>query len=234
MLMLDHKGISYELSELVTGAHPMILRMRGFPGSPVPIREVDGGTHRALALLDRLGTVPALAMGTERVQTNRRIARFLDGAQATPSLFPADAPLRAAVEQAEIWGDEVLQMAARRIVLAAAARSLDELHDRANSGRLGALLAPGERQRMVAGSIAARFAFRASAMSERELISQLPSMLERVDAWIESGVLDGSELNAADFIIAPSIALLSYRHDLRESIASRPAGALIDRVLPMS
>jgi hypothetical protein len=34
-------------------------------------------------------------------------------------------------------------------------------------------------------------------------------------------------------MIAPSIALLSYRHDLRESIEARRVGALIDRVLPL-
>jgi hypothetical protein len=33
-------------------------------------------------------------------------------------------------------------------------------------------------------------------------------------------------------MIAPSLALLSYRLDLRDEIARRPAGRLIDRVLP--
>jgi glutathione S-transferase len=233
MLMLEHKHIAFELSELPTGAHPLIVRLRGFPGHRVPIRTVDGGTHTALAMIDRMGTVPALAFGSERVQTNRSIARFLDRVQSAPRLFPDDDTARAATEEAEAWGDEVLQMAARRVVLAAAVRSLDELHDRGNSGRLGALLARSERLRIVHGAVAARVAFRASAAGERALLAELPSMLDRVDAWIERGVIDGPELNAADYMIAPSVALLSYRHDLREGIASRPAGALIDRVLPM-
>ena len=45
-------------------------------------------------------------------------------------------------------------------------------------------------------------------------------------------MLDGAQLNVADFMIVPSLALLSYRLDLREQIARRPAGALLERVLP--
>src|ERR671937_817731 len=42
-----------------------------------------------------------------------------------PPLFPADTDLREAVEEAERWGDEELQMVARRLGMAGA------LHDRA-------------------------------------------------------------------------------------------------------
>jgi hypothetical protein len=75
MLMLDHKGIAYRRVQLPTGMHPMAVRALGFPGHKAPIRSVEGSTGRSLALLDRLGTVPALRYGAERVQTNRRIAR---------------------------------------------------------------------------------------------------------------------------------------------------------------
>jgi glutathione S-transferase len=233
MLMLAHKRIAYELVTLSTGAHPLMLRLLSFPGNPKPIRTVDGRTHAALATLDRLGTVPALAFDGERVQTNRRIARFLDRLQHERPLFPAEAHARAAVEEAETWADEVLQMGARRLALAAAARGLDELHDRARSGRLGALLAYGERKRIFDSWVAGRVAFRASPDGERALLAELPSMLDRIDRWIGHGVLGGPDLFAADYMIAPSVALLSYRRDLREEIERRPAGALIDRVLPL-
>jgi glutathione S-transferase len=234
MLMLAHKDIAYELVELPTGAHPLLLRLRGFEGHRAPIRTVDGGTHRALAVLDRLGTVPALALGTERVQTNRRIARFLDELVPDRPLFPAAAAARADVEEAEAWGDEVLQMAARRIVLAAAARGVHELHDRGGSGRLGALLAHNERVRVVDGWVAGRIAFRASASSERTLLEELPAWLDKIDEWIRRGVLGGPQLTAADYMIVPSVALLSYRHDLRAGIEARPVGSLLDRVLPIA
>ena len=233
MLMLARKRVPHTLVALPTGVHPLIVRLLGFPGHAQPIRSVDGHAHAALALLDRLGTVPALAVGEERVQTNRRIARFLDATVPDPPLFPAGDDARAAVEEAEAWGDDVLQMASRRLALAAAARGLDQLYDRGGSGRLGALLARSERKRALDGSIAARVAFRAGAESERVLLGELPSMLDRIDGWIERRVLGGPALYAADFIIAPSLALLCYRHDLREQIESRPAGTLMERMLPM-
>ena len=233
MLMLEHKRIPFRTVELFTGAHPYLLRLLGFPGNKQPIRTVDGRTHRSLALIDRLGTVPALRFGSERVQTNRAIARFLDRVQPQPPLFPADPERRAAVEQAERWGDEVLQMAARRIALAAAARDTAEIHDRGGSGRLGALLSHHHAIRAVHGQVAARVAFRANPDTEPKLLAELPQMLDHVDQLIDAGVLNGAELGAADFMIAPSIALLSYRLDLRDEIAARPAGAMIDRILPM-
>jgi glutathione S-transferase len=231
MLMLEHKGIAYRRVDLRTGTHPISLRLRGFAGNRVPIREVDGGTHRTLAMLDRGGTVPALRFAGERIRTNREIARFLDRAQPEPPLLPADPGRRAAVEEAERWGDEALQMLARRVALATSAHGLDALHDRANDGRLGPLLAPSERERALA-SRASAFVFRANRGNEAQLLGMLPAAFDRIEAWIEAGVLGGEALNAADFMIAPSLALLAYRPDLRPQIAARACGALLDRVLP--
>jgi len=56
--------------------------------------------------------------------------------------------------------------------------------------------------------------------------------LDKVDAWIGEGVLGGEALNAADFMIAPSVALIMYRRDLGPEIEARPAGRLAERVLP--
>jgi glutathione S-transferase len=232
MLMLAHKGVSYRRVRLPTGLHPMLVRALGFPGHRAPIRTVDGQTGRTLALFDRMGTVPALRWGSERVQTNRAIARFLERVAPQPSLFPTDAPSKRSVEEAEAWGDEVFQMAARRLGLTGSLNGLDNLRDRANSGRLGPLLSPNERVRVLASRGVTSVAFQANADAERELVRELPSMLDRIDAWIAAGVLDGPELNAADFAIAPSLALISYRLDLRADIEARPAGALMERVLP--
>jgi glutathione S-transferase len=231
MLMLEHKGIAYRRVELRTGLHPISVRVRGFAGHRTPIRKLDGRTPAGLALLDRGGTVPALRYGSERVQTNRAIARLLDREVPERPLLPLDPARRREVEEAERWGDEVLQMAARRTLLATAARGLDALRDRGNDGRLGPLLATGERQRMFASRSAALF-FRARGGDERELVGAVASLLDRVDEWIGAGVLGGAEPNAADFMIAPSLALLSYRDDLAADMRVRPCGALLDRLLP--
>jgi hypothetical protein len=57
-------------------------------------------------------------------------------------------------------------------------------------------------------------------------------MLDRIDAWIATGVMNSAEHNVADFMVAPSLALLGYRTDLDEQMRGRPCGALVDRVLP--
>jgi glutathione S-transferase len=233
MLMLAHKRVDFRVLTLPTGAHPMLLRALGFAGHREPIRSVDGRAHSSLALLDRMGTVPALRCGSERVQTNRAIARWLDRVRPEPPLFPHEPDRRRAVEEAEAWGDEVFQMAARRITLLGAQHGLDTLRDRANDGRLGPLLARSEPARVLNGQLAARVVFKANGQqAERQLLDELPVMLDWIDAWIAAGVLGGPEPNAADFLIAPSLALIAYRLDLRPQIEVRPAAAWLERVLP--
>ena len=208
--------------------HPLLLRAAGFAGNRIPIRTVDGATHRQLAALDRLGTVPALRLGSERVQTNRAIARFLERLQPEPSLFPQAPERRGAVEDAQRWADDVLQMAARRVALAS---DLSTMTMRGADGRLGPLLARSRPMRAVQNR-AARGIFRAGARNLDALLGAIPPMLDTVDAKIGAGVLCGEELNAADFAIAPSLALLCYRPELSAEISGRPSGALVDRLLP--
>jgi glutathione S-transferase len=229
MLMLDHKGIQYETVELPAGFHPFLVRLRGFGGNPRTFRRLDGDTNLMLGSLDRMGTVPALLFGDERVMTNRKIARLLERIRPEPPLFPADSELRQAVEEAERWSDEELQMVARRLGMAGA------LHERAfmaTDGRLGPLLSRSETARRIGARMVGKFVFRAGTDQESELLTGLPAMLDRIDGWIEAGVLNGEKLYAADFAIAPNLALLSYRRDLRPEIESRPAIALLDRLLP--
>jgi glutathione S-transferase len=231
MLMLEHKGLAYHTIELPTGMHPFLLRALGFSGNREPIRLLDGSTPADLALLDRLGTVPALRAGEQRIQTNREIARFLEREYPEPPLFPAGEERRLAVEEAEQWGDATLQMAARRVGLASASRGLDAMHRRAADGRLGPLLSRWGPVRALAAKMAGR-SFRAGAGNEAVLVDAIPPMLDRVDAWISDGVLGSPELNVADYSIVPSLALLSYRPELGAQIAKRPAGALLDQLLP--
>ena len=68
--------------------------------------------------------------------------------------------------------------------------------------------------------------------AERALLAKLPGMLDRVDDWIAAGVLGGDELNAADYMVAPSLALMLYRPEHRPFFEGRPALELVDRILP--
>ena len=78
----------------------------------------------------------------------------------------------------------------------------------------------------------ARDVFATSGRPGRDPAGDLPELLDRVDAWIAEGVLGGPELNAADFMVAPSLALILYRDDVKPMFEGRPALELVDRLLP--
>jgi glutathione S-transferase len=230
MLMLAHKQQRYRRVDIWTLLHPIAVRLYGFEASP---ERRFVGSRRPLPVRtgDLLGTVPSLAAGEERISSNRAIARFLDERHPGRPLLPADAEQRRAVEEVELWANDKLQMAARRITLAAA------LHDRAAlarlcaDGRMGYLLYRHAIARRVLIPLIARL-WAVDPDAERALLAKLPGMLDRIDEWIAEGVLGGDELNAADFMVAPSLALMLYRPELRPFFEGRPALELVDRILP--
>jgi glutathione S-transferase len=231
MLMLEHKRISYRRVDILTLAHPVVVRLHGFDAGG-QTRSAGGRRTFGLRFGDRLGTVPALAANGDRISTNHRIARYLDERHPEPSLFPVDPVQRAAVEEAERWANETLQMAARRIPGAAAVRDPATFARAAENGRLGYLLYKRELVRRVLFPRILGRIFVAGPAREREILAELPVILDRIDAWIAEGVLGGTELNAADFMVAPSLALILYRPDVRPMFEGRPALALVDRLLP--
>src|SRR3954449_3433078 len=231
MLMLEQKGLPYRRVDIVTLMHPIVVRLRGFDAGGQS-RTAGGRRTPGLRLGDRLGTVPALAAGDERISTNHGIARFLDERHPEPPLFPADAGQRAAVEEAERWANETLQMAARRIPGAAIVRDPATFARTSGDGRLGHLLYQRELARRLVIPRIIRHVFAAGPATEREILAELPPLLDRIDAWIADGVLNGPEPNAADFMVAPSLALILYRPDVEPLFAGRPALGLVDRLLP--
>ena len=231
MLMLDHKGLPYRPVEFVTMLHPVAARMRGFDTGG-ETRSAGGKRPFGLRFADRMGTVPGLKAGDRRISTNHGIARFLDEEHPEPPLFPADRDDRAAVEEAERWANETLQMAARRIPGAAIRRDPEKFARSAGHGRLGHLLYRHERTRRVMIPYIVGSVFATSTNPERDPAKELPALLDRIDAWIAEGVLGGPDLNAADFMVAPSLALILYRDDVMPMFEGRPALDLVDRVLP--
>ena len=209
ILLMEHKGLDYELKEIPPGSQ-RTLRFRGFPGGTVPALVWDDGKH---------------------VQTNLEIARFLEEVKPDPPLFPADPERRAKVEEIEHWVDDVLQMDARRLVLAGALGWPGTLIDCGDDGRMGPLLWKTRRGRRL-GIRLPQTVFKVNRDAEREILDRLPEHLDKIDAWIEEGLLDGDELTAADYAVAANLALLTYRSDLAPEIEARPLGRLVDRVLP--
>jgi glutathione S-transferase len=205
-LMLQHKEMPYRRIDLPTGPHRVLVRLHGFPGDRVPaVRFADG----------------------RRAQGTRPLARALDDVKPEPRLVPDH--LR--VAEAERWGDEVLQQWARRMVASGGASDPDLIAAHGSAGRLGPLLTDRDRARRPMARLVL-MAFRVTPEQRREDPKRVGEMLDRVDAWIEEGVLDGEQLSSADFQIATSLALVDYRLDVRDELRARPAGHLMERVLP--
>jgi glutathione S-transferase len=231
MLMLAHKRERYRRVDIVTLMHPVVVRLLGFDANG-ETRTAGGRRPLALRIADQLGTVPALAAGSNRISTNHEIARYLDEVRPERPLLPADPDHRTAVEAAERWANETLQMEARRIPGAATIRDPRGYARSSGDGRLGHLLFRSElaRRMLIPGILGGTFA--TSGNPERDPIVELPALLNRIDAWIAEGVLNGEELNVADFMVAPSLALILYRADARPLFKGRPALDLVDRLLP--
>jgi glutathione S-transferase len=217
--------------DIVTLMHPLVVRLHGFDADG-QTRNVGGRRPPGLQMGDRMGTVPALAAESERISTNYQIARFLDDRHPDRPLFPADSGRRAAVEEAERWANDILQMEARRLAFAAVNKDPAGFSRQAGHGRLGPLLYSQELARRLVVPMIGRMIFASGQASDADLLANLSQMLDQIDAWIGQGVLGGSELNAADFMVAPSLALILYRPDVQPMFEGRPALELVDRLLP--
>ena len=199
--MLRHKGIEARRVDLPPGSQQVAMRIRGF----------------------RHGTVPGLKLDGRRVQGTLEISRTLDEAQPEPPLFPADPERRAAVEEAERWGESVYQPVPRRIFRWSVSHD-GKLRNRMSRGIPGPVLLP-------VAKVYERFEGGGSAAVRRDLAA-LPDHLDRVDELIAAGTLDGNELNAADFQIAPTTRVLLNFAQLRPLLSGRPAERHAMRVLP--
>lgn len=208
-LMLEYKGIEYKRTDLFPVLSRPIVRALRFPGGRVPAMKVDG----------------------RRVQGSREIARELDRLVLLPPLFPADEARRAAVEEAERFGDEELQHPVRQILWWALKRDRAPMRSFAEGYRLGIPIGLAMRTAAPIVALAVRLN-EASDENARAALAQLGGLLQRVDDAIAAGTLDGADLNAADFQIAASVRLAMSLQDLRPLIAARPAGRLAERVQP--
>lgn len=208
-LMLERKRLEYERVDLMPMIAKPVLRALRFPKATVPALTVDG----------------------RRIQGTRAIARALDELRPDPPLLPAEVGARRAVYEAERWGDEVFQGSPRRIVWWALRRDRSSLASFSVGARLGIPVGLAVKTAAPIVWASARYNH-ASDEAVRADLAALPEMLDRVDEWIEEGVLGGEEPNAADYQIATSLRLLMSMEDIRPAIEGRPCGALARRVVP--
>jgi glutathione S-transferase len=199
--MLEHKGIPYKRVDLMPVVSRGVLKALRFPGATIPSLKIDG----------------------RKLTGSREISRALDEIKPEPALFPADPERRAAVEEAERWGEESLSDATRRIFWNAIKRDKQPLASYVGDAKLGVPV--GLAVATAAPIIAAEK--RIHGISDervRDDLAAFPGFLDRIDGWIAEGLLGTDEPNAADFQIAGGVGLAMTLQDLRPAIAARPAG----------
>jgi glutathione S-transferase len=208
-LMLEHKAIDYTWVKLAPGAHAVRVRLAGFPGDTIPALKLDG----------------------RRVVGSRVISRLLDEVEPEPPLFPADPERRRAVEEAEEWGDNVLQPIPRRLL-----RWSIRHHPQTRLVVARALRS--SRPKLVAhymGPLAAFLARREDARSTERVRADweaLPAHLDHVERLIADGVIGTGEPNAADFQIATTVRAMLEFEDYEPLVSGRPMEHLARRILP--
>lgn len=207
--MMKAKGIPFKRTDLFPVMQKLVVRSMGFPKQTVPAIKIDG----------------------RKVQGSRAIARELDRVRPEPPLFPEDPEKRLAVEEAERFGDEELQHPIRQMIWWTLRKDKAPLRGFMEGAKLGI---PKGLAVATAGPVMAATAYYNKATDEnvRRGLAELPGFLDRIDAWIEAGVLDGEQLYAADYQIAPSLRLAMSMQDLRPLIDARPAGKFARRVIP--
>ena len=220
----------------VPGSHPAAAAARALELKGIPYRRVD-----LLPVIHKLqqrvrfggATVPGLVLdGGEKVLGSMEIMRRLDRLVPEPPLLPADAEVRADVERAERWGEEVLQPLARRIAWATLRRAPKSMPSYAEGAKLPI---PLPIAAMSGGpvAIAETRIHRASDENVRADLANLHHHLDRVDGWIEAGVIGGDPPNAADLQIAASLRLLLTLEDVAPLVDPRPAGRLARAQFPV-
>lgn len=208
--MLNHKRLPYRYVELLAGAHPPSLWALGFRGATVPaIRLPDG----------------------HRVQGSLAIAQALERIAPSPPLYPSEPAARAAVANAERWGEAVVQPIPRRLIRWGLRRHLRQRQWFADVASplpapkiVGALLTP-------IVPVFARAAGASDVQVQRDL-SDLPALLDEVDRLLQQGVIGGEKLNAADFQIASSLRMLLAMRDIRQVLSGHQAEIFAIRVIP--
>jgi glutathione S-transferase len=208
-LMLEHKRVDYDRVDYPPALHALIVRLRGFPRT----------------------TVPAMQLGSRRIQGTLAISEALDAVFPAAPLFPEDAEARTAVREAEVWGEK-FQNACRRIFYGTAQRDTRVFRTFIRGGTLAAPAAFAVR---AAAPLIIRLASAGHGATDervRQDLARLPENLDRIDGYLERGTLGGSVLNAADYQIAPNVRATLHFADLAPYLEGRPCASWAKRVVP--
>jgi glutathione S-transferase len=219
---------------VIPGSHPCAAVEAALNLKDVPYNRVDWlpVIHRALGRTAYgARTVPGIKFESgEKLAGSRAIMRRLDELKPEPPLYPAG---DTRVEEAEAWGDGVLQEVARRLswaVLKRVPRAAESFTQDANLPVPTWMARPSLP---LVTRMSARLNHESDASTRADLRA-LPGHLDRIDAWIADGVLGGHRPNAADLQIGASVALLQALGDIRPLIEARPCARLAGYLAPVT
>jgi len=217
---------------LVHGSHPCATVEKAFEIKGLPLKRVEIPASMQPAVMTPLfgrRTVPGVKFdGGEKVQGSRAILRALERRVPSPPLYDGPAGA-AAIEEAERWGDEVLQSVPRSLLWTAFGvhpRAMHGFQDGARSPKLPMPVV------LAAAKVVLPIERRINDVDDASVradLAALPGLLDQVDQHIADGVLDGERPNAADLQIAPTLRLLHALEDVRPLLAGRPAEAFTFR-----
>jgi glutathione S-transferase len=221
---------------VLPGSHPCAaveaaLRLKGLEFDRVDLLPM---TQMLIGPLRYGGpTVPGMRIDGEKLVGSRTIMRRLDELRPEPPLLPPPGDARyAPVLEAERWGDDVLQSVPRRVIDVAFLRRPLAMESYAGDAKLPMPQALRRPAMPVTAKLMA-FKNKARDASARADIAALPGQLDRVDHWIEEGLIGGEQPNAADLQIGSTIRLLLSIGDIRPLIEGRPAQTLTKWFPPM-
>jgi len=216
---------------VVHGSHPCAAVERALDLKGLPYRRIElpPPLHAPVQrVLFKARTVPGIKLEDgERISGSRPILKRLEELAPEPPLWPLDGERRALVERAEEWGDEVWQPIARRLLWGTLRRCPEALvsYSEGSSLPLPAAAIRATARLIVRGEVALN---KASDLSVRADLRNLPRHLDRIDGWIAQGVLSEGDRgrerpNAADLQIATTSRLLMTIGDVAPFFAGRPA-----------
>jgi glutathione S-transferase len=208
---------------VVAASHPCFAVKRALELKGIPFDRVEYPPPLHVPL-QRLrfgqGTVPGLVLDGEKVVGSRTIMHRLDELLPDPPLYPSEPEARRRVEEADRWGDEVLQALARRMSWWTLRRRPRAITTYAADSQL-----PLPDFAVVATApVISRLEWRIHDVSDEAIerdLRELPGHFDQVDAWIADGTIGAEPPTAADLQLGASVALLATIRDLRPLLAGR-------------
>jgi glutathione S-transferase len=202
---LKRKEVTYELVNLAMGKHQE------------EVERIYGEGAR---------TVPGMVIGDETVHGSTAITRRLEELFPEPALYPE--PVAEAVREAELWADGDFQDFGRRLPWGAMYFRPEAMGTFGGAGPLDP-----------AGTDFAikfvRSTWKYHGITAVQLatdLAELPEMVDRIEGFAESGLIDGEQPTAADFQIGATVRILLTIGDLLPLFEGTAAERIARRHFP--